>query len=258
MTTYAFVMESDDLASNLEFWSGRTRNGGAGEETPRRPRAPRWLSLARFSPRRGRLGTPGRARPVAAAALLAALTAGWLVAGHSSHSSGALAEPPVAPVTTTTPAPAPRAATPTTATPTTATSTTATSTTATSTTGAVPSTPGCAGLAPRRPEVRCVVDAVDLDVRLVPPNDATAAYERATGVHPVPGTGSPACARGVPDERTWSLATAPVAAVGRYLCRIEHGRAAMWWIQGERLAHAVAHDGDLARLFSWWRAHPTE
>jgi hypothetical protein len=237
MTTYAFVMESDDLASNLEFWSGRTRNGGAGEEPPRRPRAPRWLSSARFSLRRGRLGATGRARPVAAAALLAALTAGWLVAGHSSHSSGALAEPPVAPVTTAT-APAPTAATP--------------------TTGAVPSTPGCAGLAPRRPEVRCVVDAVDLDVRLVPPNDATAAYERATGVHPVPGTGSPACARGVPDERTWSLAAAPVAAVGRYLCRIEHGRAAMWWVQGDRLAHAVAHDDDLAGLFSWWRAHPTE
>ena len=34
--------------------------------------------------------------------------------------------------------------------------------------------------------------------------------------------------------------------------------AAMWWTHGDRLVHAVGPDGDLAGLFSWWRAHPSE
>ena len=232
--------EPDDLASNLEFWSGRVRNGSAGEDPRRRRRrsGPRRWSWPRLSLRRGGPAPKGRARPVAAAALLATLTAAWLMVGHSSHSSVALdAHPDAAALAP--PAPAPSSAPP-------------------STTTTVPRTPGCRGLAAGRPEVRCVIDAVDLDVRLVAPEQVTAVYEHATGAHPVPGSGAPACARGVPDERSWSVAASTPAAVGRYLCRFEHGRAAMWWTHGDRLAHAVARDGDLAGLFSWWRAHPAE
>src|SRR5258708_3417830 len=109
-------MKSDDLASNLEFWSGRAQPNGAAEEPPRRGRVPGRPSIPRLLRRGAELAPSGRARPVAAAALLAALTAAWLVAGHSSHSPGALADPVVAPVTTApargTPA---TAATPTTA-----------------------------------------------------------------------------------------------------------------------------------------------
>src|SRR5258708_5848703 len=136
-------MKSDDLASNLEFWSGRARPNGAAEELRRRGRLPGRPSIPRLLRRGAELAPSGRAR-------------------------APLADPAVAPVTT-----APARGTPATA--------------ATPTTAAVPRTPGCRGLTPARPEVRCVVDGVDLDVQLVATNEATAAYERATGVHPVPG-----------------------------------------------------------------------
>lgn len=43
---------------------------------------------------------------------------------------------------------------------------------------------------------------------------------------------------------------------GRYRCRIEGDAAAIWWTDEHGvLAHAVARDRDLARLFVWWRAH---
>ena len=52
----------------------------------------------------------------------------------------------------------------------------------------------------------------------------------------------PACAQGGEDERSWSRPTAPRLAVGRYACRIEQGRAAMWWTVDDRglLAHATS------------------
>ena len=67
--------------------------------------------------------------------------------------------------------------------------------------------------------------------------------------------GPPACARGQPDERAWSRPETPDAISGRYRCRLEAGRAAIWWTDEHGLlAHAVASDGDLAALFAWWRA----
>jgi hypothetical protein len=32
----------------------------------------------------------------------------------------------------------------------------------------------------------------------------------------------------------------------------------MWWTHGDRLLHVLSNDADLAKLFSWWRAHPSE
>jgi hypothetical protein len=233
------AMEDRDLASNLEFWSGRTRNGGAGEQRQRplpsfRRRQWRLPSLRGRVPR-------GRARPMAAAALLAALAAGWLVAGHRSHAEaevGELVPPAVSSAVSASP-----------------TSAAARTTTSTST---VPRTDDCRGLSPARRAVRCVVDGIDLDVRLYSLGTVAPAYRRATGADGLARSGRPACARGVPDERAWSLATFPEAAVGRYQCRFEHGHAAMWWTRRDRLFHAVAPDADLAGLFSWWRAHPSE
>jgi hypothetical protein len=103
-----------------------------------------------------------------------------------------------------------------------------------------------------------MLDGVRLDVRKYPPGTAAAAYRRASGIAAKPHTGPPACERGAADERAWSEPVAPAIAVGRYRCSIENGRAAMWWTRGDRLAHAVAADDDLAALFGWWRAHPAE
>ncbi|HEY5170162.1 MAG TPA: hypothetical protein VIK54_00385 [Acidimicrobiia bacterium] len=225
-------MEGPDLASNLEFWSGRARNDGAGE-SPKRRRP----SMLRGSRPGGR--TPRRrSRPVAAALLLGGLTTAWLVAGHRSHAPAAVASSGVA-----------------------APSSEPLSTVLAST---VPATTvlrirDCNGLSSARREVRCVIDGVDLDVQMFDSGSVAGAYRRAAGAAVVtPRSGPPACARGVPDERAWSTAAAPDAAVGRYRCRFEDGRAAMWWTRGDRLVHAVASDGDLAGLFSWWRAHPSE
>jgi hypothetical protein len=183
---------------------------------------------------------------MAAAALLAALSAGWLVAGHRSHASAEIGAP-MPPVASTASSPPSAADT---------TKTTTTTTTTTSTT--VPRTRDCRGLSTERRELRCTVDGLDLDVRLYSLATVTPAYRRAAAADGAARSGRPACARGVPDERAWSLPSLPEAAVGRYRCRFEHGHAAMWWTHGDRLVHAVAPDGDLAGLFSWWRAHPSE
>jgi hypothetical protein len=181
-------------------------------------------------------------RPIAAAVLLAGLAAAWLVVGHRSHASAGAELTPRAAVASSS------ALTPSTAGP----------------LGvevppiAARRTPSCRGLSESRPEVLCVVDRVELDLRLYAPGTAAEAYTRAAGAVARPGAGPPACDKGVPDERSWSEASAPTVAVGRYRCRFENGRAAMWWTQGDRLAHAVARDRDLAALFVWWRAHPSE
>ncbi len=103
-----------------------------------------------------------------------------------------------------------------------------------------------------------MIGAVDVDVQLLGPETVGAAYRRAAGAEVAARTGAPACASGNPDERAWSVASAPVNAVGRYRCRFEKGHAAMWWTNGGLLTHAVAPDGDLAALFTWWRARPVE
>lgn len=256
-------MERRDLAANLEFWSGRTRSESteAADGPARRPRSFRRRSFrdpafsflrlhlpalpARLTrPARAGGNPRGRARPIAAAALLAALTAGWLVVGHRSHASAAAdaalsstpASPPTIPPTTSVPETSPTTSPPT----------------------KVPRTTDCQGLSQSRPEVRCILAGVDLDVRRFAPATVAAAYVRAAGAEAEPRSGPPACASGRADERSWSVSTAPDAAVGRYRCRLESGRAAMWWTQDGRLFHATARDGDLAALFAWWRAHPSE
>ena len=112
--------------------------------------------------------------------------------------------------------------------------------------------PGCVDHGVDVPEVSCTVDGVRVDARLVGPAEA----ERTFAADPAPHSGPPACAQGRPDERTWSRPDAPVVAVGRYRCRIEGGRAAMWWTdEAGIITHAVAADADLAQLFAWWEAH---
>ncbi len=86
-----------------------------------------------------------------------------------------------------------------------------------------------------------------------------AAYLNAIG--PLASTthtsGGVRCAHGAPDERAWSRPAHPLRAVGRFACRSENGRAAMWWFETDRgrLAHAVGSDGDVASLFAWWLSH---
>jgi hypothetical protein len=115
-------------------------------------------------------------------------------------------------------------------------------------------------LSTTRPHLLCVVDGAIMEVALYTPGTVGAAFRRIAGV-PVPARSGPAaCAADRPDERAWSSASAPLHAVGRYLCRLEGTRAGIWWTHGDRLLHAVAgspRDSDLAKLFSWWRAHPS-
>ncbi|MDQ1458366.1 MAG: hypothetical protein QOH28_3986 [Actinomycetota bacterium] len=245
-------MEARELASNLEFWAGRARNGGAGEDRRRlrpsfgrRRRNRRPFRRPRFGPpsfSRSSFGR-GRARPLAAFALLAGLTAAWVVAGHRARTSAAGDAPAALASPSFVSAPSNVA-------PSNVASTAATTT--------VPRTRDCVGLSVARREVRCVIDGIDVDVRLYAPGTVAAAYRRAAGADVAARSGSPACARGLPDERAWSSAALPRAGLGRYRCLFERERAAMWWTNGDRLVHAVARGGDLAALFSWWRAHPSE
>jgi hypothetical protein len=184
---------------------------------------------------------------VAAALLLAGLAAAWLFVSHRSHAAAEAEQPaasiPVAIVDGTVPvlrAPAPSA-------PTLPRSTTV-----------VPRSADCRGLSTTHTAVRCTLDGIDLEVRLYAPGTAAEAYTIAAGAVARPASGAPACALGAPDERSWSGGSSPDVAIGRYRCRLEQGRAAMWWTRGDRLAHALAPNGDLAALFAWWRAHPSE
>jgi hypothetical protein len=118
---------------------------------------------------------------------------------------------------------------------------------------------GCDDASVSVPELKCEIEGVRVEARLVAPADVDSVYATATGASVVAQDGQPACEHGKPDNRAWSRAAAPKVAVGRYLCRIEDGHAAMWWSEEQGLvAHAVASDGDLARLFAWWRAHLDE
>lgn len=102
----------------------------------------------------------------------------------------------------------------------------------------------------------CSVAGVDVVYRLMLPAAVQAAYLAAVGSGPTT-RGRPACARGGEEERAWSRPAAPGRAAGRYACRVEQGRAAMWWTVADRglLAHATAVDSDLTSLFAWWEAH---
>jgi hypothetical protein len=71
---------------------------------------------------------------------------------------------------------------------------------------------------------------------------------------PDPG---PAEREASPTNGSWSRPEHPRRVVGRFSCRTEQGRAAMWWTDVDRgvLAHAVAPDDDLALLLAWWCSH---
>lgn len=110
----------------------------------------------------------------------------------------------------------------------------------------------------------CSMARVDVDYRLVAGGSLRSVYLAAVlpgfaggSASLAAGSGPPACARGAEDERGWSRPAAPQRTVGRYACRIEAGRAAMWWTVDGRglLAHATATDGNLTSLFEWWESH---
>ena len=106
---------------------------------------------------------------------------------------------------------------------------------------------------------RCSAAGVDIEYRTVRARDLGVRYRAAIGA---PETrrverGAPVCARGGEEDRAWSRPDAPRRVTGRYACRIERGRAAMWWTVDDRglLVHAIASNGDLASLFAWWASH---
>jgi len=173
------------------------------------------------------------------------LAGAWLVVGHESHGSAAVV-PPAEPSTV--------ASTPTS----TSTSATVPRLPTNAIAHAVVTTSRCAGLSVARPHVRCAADGFVEEVALYTAATVGPAFRRIAGRAPTARSGPAACADGHPDERAWSLASAPLQAVGRYLCRFEQGRAAIWWTHGDRLWHALANDADLATLFTQWSAHHSE
>jgi hypothetical protein len=107
---------------------------------------------------------------------------------------------------------------------------------------------------------RCSVDGIDVEYRRVAGRSLESEYRAAieSGLIAGHATAGPAvCARGGEEERAWSRPAAPGRAVGRYACRVEQGRAAMWWTVDDRglLVHAIASNADLGSLFAWWEAH---
>jgi hypothetical protein len=110
----------------------------------------------------------------------------------------------------------------------------------------------------RVPHVHCSFDGVEIDYRLIDPVPVEPVYLDAIGsTTRRTESGRPGCAHGAEDERSWSWPSQPSRAAGRFACRREHGRAAMWWTVADRgvLAHAVRADADLASLFAWWLSH---
>jgi hypothetical protein len=176
----------------------------------------------------------GRLRTGAAITLVVVLAVGWVATTRLGHGPGR-AEAAVAAHPAPTAASEPPATTP-----------------ASTAASAVQSTVHAGGARS--------LDGVDVTYRKFLPVDVGTAYLAAiaSSGHAGPARGVPACSRGGEEERPWSLPAKPRRALGRYACRIEQGRAAMWWTVASRgvLAHAVAADADLASLFAWWESHP--
>jgi hypothetical protein len=110
----------------------------------------------------------------------------------------------------------------------------------------------------RFPSVHCSFDGVEIDYRLIVAVPVGPVYLDAIGsTRRRSESGRPDCAHGAEDERSWSWPSQPRRVAGRFACRREHGRAAMWWTVADRgvLAHAVGADADLASLFAWWLSH---
>jgi hypothetical protein len=108
--------------------------------------------------------------------------------------------------------------------------------------------------------LRCSVAGVSVEYQRLSPRNLDARYRAAIGVVSDAGRttqGPPMCARGAEDERAWARPDAPERAAGRYACRVERGRAVMWWTVADvgLLAHATAGNRDLGTLFAWWASH---
>jgi len=72
------------------------------------------------------------------------------------------------------------------------------------------------------------------------------------------GAGPALCARGMGEERSWSVSATPTVSHGRYRCLLVEGRARLVW-SSERsrvLATATRADGDLRSLYEWWTTVP--
>jgi hypothetical protein len=115
----------------------------------------------------------------------------------------------------------------------------------------------CTDVIAAAPAVHCAGGQNIVDAWLLTPAAALARYRTDAAASIASGAGAPACASGAADERAWARPSAPSAVAGRYRCRLEDDHAAIWWTDGPLLAHAVAPDRDLARLFAWWRALPS-
>ena len=106
--------------------------------------------------------------------------------------------------------------------------------------------------------LRCSLDGVVADYRLVGAADVNALYLAVAGPLPHPSRSEiPGCLRGVAEERGWATAARPHVTAGRFACRIEGGVPEMWWTVADRglLVHAIETRGGLARLFEWWLSH---
>ena len=123
-------------------------------------------------------------------------------------------------------------------------------------TATVGDTTGCQTLAAAAPQLLCPIPNGTVTYMQV--TDLASRYRAAAGPDDrVAERGDAACARGHDDERAWSRPDTPAQVAGRYRCRVAPTRAEMWWTVDDAgvLAHATRADGDLAALFSWWRAH---
>jgi hypothetical protein len=115
---------------------------------------------------------------------------------------------------------------------------------------------GCQTLGGPEPQLLCPLP--DGVVEYLQVSSPLAAYARAIGPtrpHGETTATESACARGEPEERPWATPTEPEVVAGRYLCRVEGGRADLWWTVDDArlLGHAFRRDGDVSALFTWWR-----
>jgi hypothetical protein len=90
--------------------------------------------------------------------------------------------------------------------------------------------------------------------RFTNPSALTAAYVARTGGIRG-GTGPARCARGEPEERSWSRPSSPERVAGRYHCAVVRGRARIVWTDDARLFLGEARARGpmpLPALWNWW------
>jgi hypothetical protein len=117
-------------------------------------------------------------------------------------------------------------------------------------------TAGCQALVADEPQLLCPMSGGVVTYAQVA--DVHTGYDRVARAAAVTRRGDhDGCATGLPDERAWARPESPEVVAGRYVCRVDRAAAEIWWTVDDvdLLGHAVRRDGDLAALFSWWRAH---